>query len=350
MKRLFIFLLISILLPLPCVASSLVDIVNSSNIPIASGGVFVGSTTDLLNWNQITLTVYSDVGSAVDGLEIHFSSDGKTWIGSGDCFTILAGKEKTFTFQPQRRYYMVFYQNGGAPQTVFDLQAILTETRTKPSSHRTSDSIVGEDDAELTKAVLTGEDETGKFVNIRSIQGDTGFNLKVSLDQVESTTNSVQTIDYSHAELHEGKHYQVSDTAILAKNGTRDILLIASDSLRWPHTTFAVGTNDAAVIVSLFEAVTYSASGTAAVGLNRNRNSAYTPSLRVFYSPTVTATGTATLFRKALGSGKDEKGEARDASEIILKRNTAYVLRIVEGNIAATNINWVIDWYEHANK
>ena len=37
----------------------------------------------------------------------------------------------------------------------------------------------------------------------------TGNNLRVSVDQVETTTNSLKTIDYSHAELHGGAHFAV---------------------------------------------------------------------------------------------------------------------------------------------
>jgi hypothetical protein len=333
------------------VMRSMVCPLNTSRVPLASGAVFVGSASELLDYAEVSIAVYSDVASALDGLKIEFSSNGVDWFADGDNYTIAAGKSKSFSFQPPRRYFKVTYTNGGLPQTVFDIETILHKTRAKPSSHRMGDNVVLEDDAELVKAGITAEDtDTGLFTNIRAVQGDSGYNLKVSLDQVEPTTNSVQVIDYAHGELHEGKHYQVFDTANLAKAGVRNILLIASDSLRWPHTTLGVGTNDAAVIVEFFEGATYSATGTAAVTPNRNRNSVYTAGLRVFYTPTITGTGTATLFRKALGSGKIAGGQARDDNEIILKQNTAYLLRITEGNVAATNINWEIDWYEHTNK
>jgi len=50
-----------------------------------------------------------------------------------------------------------------------------------------------------------------------------------------------------------------------------------------------------------------------------------------------------------LGSSKTSGGGVRDNEEILLKQNTKYLLRIIEPNIAATNINWVLDWYEHTN-
>lgn len=56
------------------------------------------------------------------------------------------------------------------------------------------------------------------------------------------------------------------------------------------------------------------------------------------------------LAKYAVGSGKNSGGGARDAEEFVLKQNTLYLFRITEGNVAATNINWELDWYEHTNK
>ena len=32
------------------------------------------------------------------------------------------------------------------------------------------------------------------------------------------------------------------------------------------------------------------------------------------------------------------------------QNGAVYLLRITEGNVANTNVNWEIDWYEHTNK
>jgi len=32
------------------------------------------------------------------------------------------------------------------------------------------------------------------------------------------------------------------------------------------------------------------------------------------------------------------------------QNGAVYLLRITEGNVANTNINWELDWYEHTNK
>lgn len=212
-----------------------------------------------------------------------------------------------------------------------------------------------------TLSIITGGTQVGTYpveVSGQYLKSPSGNRAEVTEegqlqvtmeDSVDTTTDSIKVVDYAHSELHLGRHFQVTNTTLLAKNGTYDILIVASDTLRWAHTIFGVETNDAAIVVSLHEGITYSASGTAAVEINRNRNSVYTAGLAVSYTPTITATGTL-VYRKALGSGKNNGGSARDNAELILKQNTAYLLRITEGNVAATNINWEIDWYEHTNK
>lgn len=139
---------------------------NSSSTPLAAGEIFQGTSLETLDYAMIFITVYSDVASATDGLCTEVSSDGITWRES-DCYAIPADKEKTFSFQPAKKYLRVKYTNGGTDQTVFDLQTVFKKTNSKPSSHRIQDSIITEDDATLVKAVISGEDDTGVFRNAK---------------------------------------------------------------------------------------------------------------------------------------------------------------------------------------
>lgn len=321
---------------------------NSSETPLASGATFVGTAVDILDYSIIFVSVKSDVPSATDGLLAEQSCDGLTW-DINDSYTVASSAGKIFSFPPGCQYFRVSYTNGGLPQTYFRLHTILKKGNAKSSSHRVSDNIVNDDDAELMKSVLAAEDETGAFVNVRSVQGSTGYNLKVSLDQVESTTNSVQVIDYAHGELHGGTHYTVRNTALLTKAGTKDILIVTPNTTKWAHIVIGLDTNDAAVTGYLYESPTVTSSGTLDVTKNRNRNYADNNTTLVYVDPVATVVGTQ-LAKYAIGSGKNSGGGARDAEEFVLKQNTLYLFRIVEGNVAATNINWTIDWYEHTNK
>ena len=320
---------------------------NSTIIPIGSGESFIGQWIDTLEYGNIIVGVYSDQDSAEDGLRIEWSSDGET-VHDSDIFTITAEKGKVFTFAPARLYFRINYENGSTEQTTFNLQVILKKYGIKPSSHRINDSIVAEDDAELVKSVISAEDETGTFVNIRAVQGNTGHNLKVSVDQIEPTTNSVQTIPYSHAELHSGSHYFSKTFFTIPNSATQDIIIITPDTARWAHFIVEVAPQDGAAEIQVYEGTTVSNNGTIDNIRNRNRNYSDNNTTLVYYTPTITSVGNL-LEKEWVGSGKVYGGSVRDAEEKIGKQNTIYLLRVINRTTSDNHVNVKVDWYEHIN-
>lgn len=155
---------------------SMISAKNSSNIPLKANGVFTGKACDILHYGVIIITLKSNVKSAIDGLSVQFSPDGTNWDSSDD-FTIPAGSGKTFSFQPVSRYMRIVYTNGSSDQVYFRMITILKPDYVKPSSHRIQDSIIDEDDAELVKSVLTGEDDlTGNFDNVSTYRKSLNVN------------------------------------------------------------------------------------------------------------------------------------------------------------------------------
>ena len=154
----------------------------STTTPLAGGATFTGTSVDILNYSIITVSVYANVASATDGLKIEQSMDGANWDWS-DVYTIGAGKAKTFSVQPSAQYFRVRYVNGASAQSSFRMTAILKKNNSLPSSHRIADSIVNDDDAQLVKAVITGENPAGSFVDF---QATTQGNFKISLEELES--------------------------------------------------------------------------------------------------------------------------------------------------------------------
>lgn len=138
---------------------------NSSNDVLLAGGTFTGSAIEILDCGIIFINVYSDVGSAVNGLQIEQSSDGNNWYHC-DEYTVPAGNGKNYAINPHAKYLRVLYTNGGIDQAVFALQTIC-KGNSVPSSHRIQDSINDEDDARLVKSVLTGK-ANGEFKNVRT--------------------------------------------------------------------------------------------------------------------------------------------------------------------------------------
>ena len=138
---------------------------NSSTTTLAANGVFTGTAQDTLGFGVITIQAFADVTSAIDGLLVEWSLDGTNWDDS-DPFTVAAGNGRFFTFGPQARFFRLRYTNGATLQTAFRLQTIGKIGYVKPSSHRLSEVITDDSDAELQKAVVSGRTSTGTYVNI----------------------------------------------------------------------------------------------------------------------------------------------------------------------------------------
>jgi len=164
---------------------------NSTSTPLGIDGVFTGEWEDITNFGVIMINAIASHDSAVDGLRIEFSSDG-TNIDNTDTFSLFANDGNTTSVQASTKYFRIVYTNGSTEQTYFRLQVTLKPYYVKPSSHRIKDEISGENDAELVKAVLTGENPQGTFVDF---QATTAGNFKVSLEEYDETfeTNPLPT-------------------------------------------------------------------------------------------------------------------------------------------------------------
>jgi len=157
---------------------------NSTDTPLGIGGVFTGTADEINGYGIIYINVYSDQGSATDGLQVEQSSNGTNW-DHCDEYTIPAAKGKNFSINPFAKYMRVIYTNGGIAQTEFRLQVIMKNSG-KPSSHRIQDPIVDEDDAELVKAVITGLKDDGVFDNATLTRKG---HLKISLQEYGDTAS-----------------------------------------------------------------------------------------------------------------------------------------------------------------
>lgn len=174
---------------IPANITGLVVSKNSTATPLAIGGTFTGSWYNMLHFGIIYVSVYSNVASAVDGLEIQQSTDGIN-ADHSDKFTLDAATGKNFSINPHAKYMRIVYTNGAAAQSTFRLQTIVKCTG-KSSSHRIQDSISTDDDAELAKAVITGETPAGNFVNFAATRKG---NFKVAIDEY-GDTQSIDAFD-----------------------------------------------------------------------------------------------------------------------------------------------------------
>lgn len=172
--------------------------------------------------------------------------------------------------------------------------------------------------------------------------------------RLDKATNSLQTIDYSHHEIHAGSHFFISDVVDLSINNVFDMLFTTPDTAQWIHFTFTLS-SEAETDWYIYEGAVETVEGTAVTPRNNNRNSA-TASAAVVHTHTNTSlanansdtdvTGATLLAHGIMGAGKTGGSENRE-SELILDQNKVYCFRAIA--TAAGYVDFVAQWYEHTD-
>ena len=144
--------------------SGVVDAASSAT-PLGADGVFTSPWIDTAGYINLSVVVFTDQDSAIDGLQVQLSSDGVN-VDATDEFIVKPNVGEQFTFGLTTKFVRIKYTNGPVAQSVFRLQSSLFINGPKPSTHRIDDAIDGENDAELVKSVSTAKDVNGMFVNL----------------------------------------------------------------------------------------------------------------------------------------------------------------------------------------
>jgi len=176
-------------------------------------------------------------------------------------------------------------------------------------------------------------------------------------DPFDSKTSALKIIDYPHSETHSGNRYYAIYSAV--KNDTQDIEIRfqTPNNAIWKHWEFSIIATGETTI-NLYENTTFThAGGNVLTAINRDRNSSNTSDAIICHTPTGSGDGTAItqypiLIGLDTGPGPIAGlfgGDTGTRGELILKQNTAYLLRIASftnGN----RLTCLMDWYEHLNK
>lgn len=176
--------------------ASKVSTLNSTNTPLLADATFTGTWEDVIGASTITISILTSHASATSGLKFETSSDGTNW-DDGDVFTMPAmssGEAKVYSFGVTSQYFRIVYINGPINQTSFRLQTIIHYTAIKNSSHRVNDTIVDDDDTELTKSIITGKSETsGLYKNVAT--DDEGRLLISGQSELLSPLPSIKVVE-----------------------------------------------------------------------------------------------------------------------------------------------------------
>jgi len=164
--------------------------------------------------------------------------------------------------------------------------------------------------------------------------------------RIDASTNTLQTIEYPHHEIHSGSHFFLEGYATLGNGDALYVKLVTPNTTRWSHFLWEI--NASGILTStLTEAPTGLEDGAGVTIFNNNRNSA-TTSGTIVTSGVTAPTGGTIISKVMFGSRQFGGGQARD-SELILKQNTTYGRTFLSG--AASNIvNFRASSYEHTDK
>lgn len=165
------------------------------------------------------------------------------------------------------------------------------------------------------------------------------------------STHALTVMDYEHHEIHGGSHYFLADYVTLGDGDVADFCVKTPDSPKWAHLLFGVQTTGE-VEINVYEGVTNSGGGATITPMNNNRNSDNTSGLLIKSNCSITALGTK-ISGQILGVAGTPVttggGNTKREDELILKRNTDYLIRMESGS-ATNNVSYRASWYEHTNK
>jgi len=184
---------------------------NSTTASLGIGGVFTGEWEEIKDYASIKINAYTDQDSATLGLDLQQSPDQN--IIHHEYFELYANDGEFFTPNPVCKYFRIVYTNGSVAQTTFYLQTIYSSVYAKPSSHRLSDTVSGNDDVELTKSAisfLNEVDDEYKNVGIQNpfpIDGDSAYAKDIWVAQSDMGDFSGSVTD-----LFDNLHTIVTDT------------------------------------------------------------------------------------------------------------------------------------------
>jgi hypothetical protein len=167
---------------------------------------------------------------------------------------------------------------------------------------------------------------------------------------VDSFAPSYISIDEAHHEIHDGDSYFFQDPISLNNGVAQDYLITTPNDTDWHHWRFAI---DFLFVtqLQLFEGA--DRTGTTLQSIQKsNRNSANTSAMTI-HKGTSGGTTDGTLifpYKSGLSTGSGANhitsgGGLSGRSEIILKQNTKYILRITSST-DSNLINVGFDWYE----
>jgi len=167
---------------------------------------------------------------------------------------------------------------------------------------------------------------------------------------IDRTSRSNANMDLNHHEIHEGEHFYVAEYITLASEAVGDFVLEVGN--KDIHFVFAAWSDIAGFTVQTYEGITASADGTIILLLNNCRPLKDKTVFGVLRYNPVTVGSVAGLIRlrnTKVGSGGTPAtrvaGSVQRSDEVVLTKNTKYLLRITNLSSTVNDINYAMSGY-----
>ncbi len=158
-------------------------------------------------------------------------------------------------------------------------------------------------------------------------------------------TQAAVGIDLPHNRIHDSLTYVLAYPVTIPVANDVEVRFATPDTTKWAHMIWSF-TNDAAYSVTVFEGTTTThEAGNVLTPMNANRNSAETSGLTICHTPGAGADGS--IIWSFAGGANKTVTTATNREEFMLKRNTAYLVRLSGAQNDLAHI--LLDWYEHVS-
>lgn len=157
--------------------------------------------------------------------------------------------------------------------------------------------------------------------------------------QLAVRNQSLQILDFSEQCINDGNRYMVGGYATIASGGTVNITMQTPDANELIHIHYR-GELSGAATVDFYEDATGVSGGTPLAMVNKNRNSDAVSGAVVLFNPAATPGDRIDGFKYGSAGGNPTR-----IRKMILKRNTAYLWRIVSQS-ADNSFNFHGEWDE----
>ena len=226
-------------------SNSLVSTVNSTVANLAAAAVFTGTSEDISEYSDISVTVFANQASATDGLSMQQSVDGTNWDVT-DVYTIsaaTAGNGKIFHLGVSARFYRLVYTNGATLTSALRIQTLFSKATKRGASVRPQDGRGNDNDFDEAMAFLAGYNGT----SWDRLRGTIANGLAVDVTRGPSTTLAVTvtaaantaataTLPAVAAQFHYITSIEIMRTSTAALAGTATLVVTTSNlpgALAW---------------------------------------------------------------------------------------------------------------------